>query len=341
MSQSSLKLSRPQKAAAILVAMGKPAAGRLLKFFKQEELKALIDGARMLTTIPQADLEIIVSEFEAEFAEGAGLLDSADTMDKLLNESFSPEEMDAILGGAEPKDEEETPPPSVWPQVDKLDSVRLGEFLAGEHPQTIALVLCNMTPQAAANALMTLPKPVRGEVVKRMAAMTEVPERARRIVEDQLRLRVLSESGTRDSSAGQIRVASVLNELEKADLDEVIGEMEAAGTGDIEAIRARLFSFEDIAQLNQKSRVTLFDGLGTDLVTLALRGCEPALTEAVLSALGPRSRRMIESELAMEGTALNFTEIGRARRTIASTAIRLAGEGALQLPRADAEQEAA
>ena len=63
-------MTRAQKAAAILVAMGKPSASRLLKFFKQEELKALIDGARLLRTIAQSDLEKIVAEFEAEFAEG-------------------------------------------------------------------------------------------------------------------------------------------------------------------------------------------------------------------------------------------------------------------------------
>ncbi len=46
-------LTRPQKAAAILVAMGKPTAGRLLKFFKQDELRTLIESARLLKTIPQ------------------------------------------------------------------------------------------------------------------------------------------------------------------------------------------------------------------------------------------------------------------------------------------------
>src|SRR5690606_40563242 len=78
MNQQSLTLTRPQKAAAILVAMGKPSASRLLKFFKQEELKSLIEGARMLRTIPQADLERIVAEFEAEFTEGAGLIRSGE-----------------------------------------------------------------------------------------------------------------------------------------------------------------------------------------------------------------------------------------------------------------------
>ena len=55
-------MTRTQKAAAILVAMGKPSASKLLRFFKQEELKALIEGARLLRTIDQADLEKIVAE---------------------------------------------------------------------------------------------------------------------------------------------------------------------------------------------------------------------------------------------------------------------------------------
>jgi len=58
------RLTRAQKAAAILVAMGKQSAGRLLKFFKQEELKGLVEAARTLKTIPQSELEKIVGEFE-------------------------------------------------------------------------------------------------------------------------------------------------------------------------------------------------------------------------------------------------------------------------------------
>jgi flagellar motor switch protein FliG len=336
-----LNLTRPQKAAAILVAMGKPAAGRLLKFFKQDELKSLIDGARMLRTIPQGELERIVGEFEAEFAEGAGLLDSAATMDTILNESFSPEEMKAILGHDQAKPVESKAPPPVWPSVEKLEAGRVGAFLANEHPQTAALVLSNMAAQAAANALMTLAKPMRGEVVKRMLAMNNVPEQAKRIVEDQIRTRMLSETSFKDNTAGQIRVAGVLNELDKEDLEEVIGEMQAAGASDLDSIRARLFNFDDIVQLSQRSRVALFDGLSTELVTLALRGCEQTLAEAILSALGPRSRRMIESELATEAGNIQFAEIARARKTIASTAIRLAGEGAVQLPGTEDVQEAA
>lgn len=326
-------MTRAQKAAAILVAMGKPSASRLLKFFKQEELRALVEGARHLRTIPQADLEKIVAEFEAEFAEGVGLLDSADKMDLILNETLSPEEMSALMGTNEPAVPANAPPP-VWPLVEKIDPARLGEFLAVEHPQTAAVVLSNLAPPAAAGVLMTLDKGFRSEIVKRMLSMSAVPPAATRMVENQLRSRVLVERATKDTSIGQNRVASLLNELDKGQLDEVMAELASAGAPDLEAIRSRLFSFEDIPLLSQKSRVALFDGLASDLVTMALRGAPAPLIEAVLSAIGARSRRMIESELGQE-TSASVSDVAKARKNIASTAIRLSREGSVELPAPD------
>ena len=158
-------------------------------------------------------------------------------------------------------------PPPIWPTVEKLEPARLGAFLAGEHPQTAAVVLSKLAPQAAANVLLTLEKSVRGEIIKRMLTMSKIPETAVKIVEDQIRARLLVESATKDLSAGQNRVASVLNELDKSQLEEVMQDLEASGAGDLDAIRARLFAFEDILLLTQKARVTLFDGITTELVT--------------------------------------------------------------------------
>lgn len=325
-----LNLTRAQKAAAILVAMGKPAASRLLKFFKQEELKALIEGARLLKTIPQSELERIVAEFEAEFTEGAGQLDSADQMDDLFNETLSPEEMNAIMGKGQAAAGNQPPP--VWTELEKLEPARLGVFLAGEHAQTSALVLSKLAPQSAANTLLMLEKPLRGEIIRRMMSIATIPEAATKIIENQLRSRVLGETNTKDTSAGQSRVANLLNELDKGQLDEVLQDLQDAGTPDLEAIRARLFSFEDIPLLTQKARVALFDGLSTELVTLCLRKTPAQLAESVLSSIGARSRRMIESELGQGSDGIAMADIAKARKTVASTAIRMAREGAFELP---------
>ena len=325
------KLTKAQKAAAILVAMGKPSAGRLLRFFKHEELKALIEAARMLRTIPQSELENIVAEFEDEFTEGAGLLDSGDQMDTILNESLSPEEISALMGWGKPSLMSDEAPP-IWPELAELEPARLGAMLAGEHPQTIAMVFSNLDSQPAANALLTFDKPMRSEVLKRMLSMTTVQPAAKQLVENQLRARLLADANGKDASAGQTRVASLLNELDKSVLDELVSDLEESGVEGIEEIKARLFTFDDIVMLDQKARVTLFDGLSSELVTLALRGAAPDIAEAALSAIGARSRRMIESELSMESDAASHAEIARARKRIAATAIGLAATGAIDLP---------
>jgi flagellar motor switch protein FliG len=323
-----LLLTQSQKAAAVLVAMGKPAAARLLKFFKQDELKALIEAARTLRTIPQSELERIVAEFEAEFTEGAGLLDSGDKMDTLLSESLTAEEMQSLLDRDKPVGEVEAP--SIWPSLEALDPQRLIGLVGEEHPQTIAYVFSRLPTSSAARALVLLDRAMRGEVVKRMLALAPVKGPSGLMLENHLRVRLMAESAGKDTSEGQVRVAGVLNELGKGELEEVMGDLEAAGTADLQAIRARLFSFEDILFIAPKSRVSLFDGLGSDLVTLALRGSTPEMREAVLSALGQRSRRMIEAELA-SAVEVAADEVDRARRQIASIALRQSAEGTLDL----------
>lgn len=323
-------LTKPQKAAAILVAMGKPSASRLLKFFKQDELKSLMEAARLLRTIPQSDLEKIVAEFEAEFTEGGGLIDSGDQMDTLLSESLGEEEVRALRAPAGPGDGQNGPLP-VWPEVEKLDPARIAAFLASEHAQTAAYIMSKLQPAKASAVMFALDKGLRGEIIKRMLSISAISPAAAALVEGQIRTRLLAQSSGKDVSAGQTRVASVLNELDKSQLDQVLADLEAAGTPGLEAIRARLFSFEDILNLTQKARVTVFDGLSSEIVTMALRGADANLTEAVLSSIGARSRRMIESELSA-GVDVPAAEIVKARKAIASQVIRMAREGTIELP---------
>ena len=70
-------LSAPEKAAAVLLAMGRGVAGRLLKYFTQAELQAIIQSAQTLRTIPPNELLELIIEFEDLFTEGAGLMDNA------------------------------------------------------------------------------------------------------------------------------------------------------------------------------------------------------------------------------------------------------------------------
>ena len=92
----------------------------------------------------------------------------------------------------------------------------------------------------------------------------------------------------------------------------------------------------------QKSRVSLFNDVSGDIITAALRGASMELREAVLSSIGARQRRMIESDLAAGDQGVNQREVAIARRSIAQEAIRLAATGQIQLKeKAEGAQAAA
>lgn len=91
-------LTQAEKAAAVLLAMGKNVAGKLLKFFTQAELQAIIAAAQTLRTIPPNELAQLVNEFEDLFTEGAGLMDNAKVIESILEAGLTPEEVDSLLG---------------------------------------------------------------------------------------------------------------------------------------------------------------------------------------------------------------------------------------------------
>ena len=91
-------LSQVEKAAAVLLAMGKGVAGKLLKYFTQSELQQIIAAAQNLRAIPPHELIDLVNEFEDLFTEGAGLMDNAKMMEGILEEGLSTA-LDKVDGG--------------------------------------------------------------------------------------------------------------------------------------------------------------------------------------------------------------------------------------------------
>jgi flagellar motor switch protein FliG len=75
----------------------------------------------------------------------------------------------------------------------------------------------------------------------------------------------------------------------------------------------------------------LLNEIAGDVLTLALRGASPEIAECALSAISPRQRRMIESDLSTGTAGVNPREIAMARRAVAREALRLADANQIQL----------
>ncbi|HEX5934728.1 MAG TPA: flagellar motor switch protein FliG [Pseudorhizobium sp.] len=320
-------LSQAEKAAAVLLAMGKGVAGKLLKYFTQAELQTIIASAQRLRTIPPDELLLLVNEFEDLFTEGTGLMDNAAAIEAILEEGLTPEEVDGLLGRRTAFQAYES---SIWDRLQDADPAFVGKFLTREHPQTIAYILSMLPSAFGAKVLLQLPDSRRADIMNRTVNMKDVSPKAAQIIENRV-LELINAIEAERNSAGSAKVADLMNELEKPQVDTLLTSLETISKEAVNKVRPKIFLFEDLLYMPQRSRVLLLNDIAADILTMALRGASAEMKEGVLSAISPRQRRMIESDLAVPAAALNPREIAIARRAVAQEAIRLANAGQILL----------
>lgn len=320
-------LSQADKAAAVLLAMGKGVAGKLLKYFTQAELQTIIASAQTLRTIPPDELTELVNEFEDLFTEGAGLMDNAKAIESILEEGLTPEEVDGLLGRRTAFQADEA---SIWDRLQDADPDFIARFLMREHPQTVAYILSMLPSSFGAKVLLKLPESRRADIMNRTVNLKNVSPKAAQIIENRVH-DLIAEIEAEKNSTGSAKVAELMNELEKTEVDTLLTSLESISKESVNKVRPKIFLFEDLLVMPQRSRVLLLNDISGDILTMALRGASAEIKECVLASISPRSRRMIESDLQAGTAGINPREIAIARRAVAQEAIRLANAGQIQL----------
>lgn len=320
-------LSQADKAAAVLLAMGKGVAGKLLKYFTQAELQTIIASAQTLRTIPPDELTELVNEFEDLFTEGAGLMDNAKAIESILEEGLTPEEVDGLLGRRTAFQAYEA---SIWDRLQDADPDFIARFLMREHPQTVAYILSMLPSSFGAKVLLKLPESRRADIMNRTVNLKNVSPKAAQIIENRVH-DLIAEIEAEKNSTGSAKVAELMNELEKPEVDTLLQSLESISKESVNKVRPKIFLFEDLLAMPQRSRVLLLNDISGEILTMALRGASVEIKECVLASISPRSRRMIESDLQAGTAGINPREIAIARRAVAQEAIRLANAGQIQL----------
>ena len=328
---SAQDLTSTQKAAAILVAMSKEQATKILSHFKQEDVKALIIASENLQDVSQETLVELVDEFEMECSRGSGLVDSSSTIQSLIEEALTPEQMAALQEGPQAT-EMALKKKSIWELMDKVSDKGLIEFLSEENRDVSGYVLTRIPAKRAASIISELPGDVRPGIVAGMITNRPANADAIEMLEELLKNRFGRAISAGKSAGSQRLVAGMLNELDRDLTDSLFADLaDVVKPGSLQSVKSMMFRFEDIISLDKASRSALFDQVSTEVTTLALRKAEPDLIEAVLAALGQRTRRMLEAELETASSA-SAEEIKDAQKEIASTVLNLASAGAITIP---------
>jgi flagellar motor switch protein FliG len=319
-------LTGPEKAAALLLIMGKPPAARLLKQFDQPDLQAVARAAAGLGDISAATLDRLVDEFATDFSAGADLLSDAGQVKDLLSDSLPPEQIADILG-VESGEIDEV---DVWRLLAQAPESAIIALLMGERATTATYILSKLGSAVATKVIAALPRDRRNAALCGLVAPLDVTPLAARVIEEAVGCALKQAPKAAADVEGRSRLAGIINGLDPPEAEDAMRALEQARPKDAAIVKTMLFSFNDLPRLSERARALLFDRASIDIVVMALRGTDADFRDSVLSSMPSRGRRLVEGELNSGGNAPP-RDVAKARKAIAEIVLGMASRNEIEL----------
>jgi flagellar motor switch protein FliG len=222
--------------------------------------------------------------------------------------------------------------------IKKVDPQTLLQFIGEEHPQTIALLLCHLPTNYAAEVLAGLPLPKQLEVIRRVATLGRTSPEAVAELESGLEQRLSSMVNQQHTAAGGVEsVAEILNVSERS-IERAIMETLANDQPELsDEIRRLMFVFEDICKLADRDIQTLLKNVETSQWAMSLKGASKALQDKIMQNMSTRAAENLKEEMGYLGS-VRLSEVEAVQQKIVDIVRHLEDSGEVSRPTGDSEE---
>jgi flagellar motor switch protein FliG len=322
------KMSRLQKLAALLIILGPETAAQMLKNFDEHELEAISLEMAKLTVISHDLQKEVLREFTDVAVEAStALLGGVNFAKNALEKSVGMFRASDIIGRVAP-----TPVPMpAMQQITDLDARQIFNLLKNEQPQTIALITSYLSPEKSSQLLILLRSELRDQVVERLATLAPTPvEALERIVEVLMSRANVKSTRALSQTGGLKNAADLLNSLDKNMSQSMLLELEKRNPDLVQAIRQKMFTFEDLSLLDAASLQKIMREVDMRDLAVSLKTASPKLKAALLASISKRAAETVNEEISFLGP-IKKKEIEAAQTRMIDSVRHLEGEGEIDL----------
>lgn len=329
MARQKHQLTGKQKAAILLISLGPDVSAQVYKHLSEEEIEKLSLEISSVKKVDSDMKEEIIEQFHqiaiAQDYITQGGIGYAKTV---LEKAFGKPEASAIINRL-------TSSLQVRPFdfARKADPQQVLNFIQGEHPQTIALVLSYLDPEQAGQILSELPQDVQGDIAKRIATMDstspEIISQVERVLETNL-----SSSLTEDytETGGIQAVVEVLNGVDRSTERTILDALETQDPELADEIKKRMFVFEDIVILDNRAVQRVIREVENDDLRLALKVASEEVKEIIFSNMSQRMADTFKEEMEYMGP-VRLRDVEEAQTRIVTAIRRLEDIGEIVIAR--------
>ncbi|MBV9772412.1 MAG: flagellar motor switch protein FliG [Gemmatimonadetes bacterium] len=298
---STEQLTGRQKVAILCMALGAETASLITSRLPTDEVEGISFEIARMDRVSGEVVEAVMEEW-LEMLRAAGSLaeGGVDYARQILERAFGPQRASYMMK----RIQGQLADVAGLDRLRSADPQQLGAMLRGEHPQTIALILAHLDPVSTASILKEVPTGSGSEVVYRMAKMEKVAPEMLQMIENALGTDAyISFSEGMSSSGGPEAVAAVLNLLNSSLEKELLDSLNEKDPELCERIKALMFVFEDIVNLDDRSIQRLLREVESKQLALALKVASDELRGRILGAMTQRAVTALKEEMEFIGPA--------------------------------------
>ncbi len=322
-------LNGRQKAAILLISLGPEVSAQIFKHLRDEEIEQLTLEIANVRKVDSSEKDSVVSEFHQiclaqEYISQGGINYAKEILEKALGESKAMEVINRLTATLQVRP---------FDFARKADPSQILNFIQNENPQTIALVLSYLQFERAAVILSSLPQEKQAEVARRVAVMDstspEIIAQVERVLEQKL-----SSTVTQDyTNAGGIEsIVQILNGVDRGTERTILDSLEIQDPELAEEIKKRMFVFEDIVNIDNRSIQRIIRDVENADLQLALKVASEDVREAVFTNMSKRMADTFKEEMEFMGP-VRLKDVEEAQSRIVGIIRRLEESGEIIIAR--------
>jgi len=328
------EISGREKAAIFLIALGPEKSAEIFKHLKEEEIEQLTLEIANIRTVSPEEKEKVLEEFyqlclaQQYIAEG-GIAYAKDILEKALGPQKAMEIINKLTVSLQVRP---------FDFVRKADPSQLINFIQGEHSQTIALILAYLRPSQAAVVLSALPQDKQVDVARRIATMDrtspEVIKEVEKILEKKLSSLVIEDFTV---AGGISTIVDILNSVDRGTEKNILETLELEDMELAEEIKKRMFVFDDIVTLDNRSIQRFLREVDNSVLVVALKGANEEVQKVIFNNMSKRLVEMIKEDMEYLGP-VRLRDVEEAQQKIVNIIRKLEDAGEIVISRGGGDE---
>ncbi|NLK94069.1 MAG: flagellar motor switch protein FliG [Clostridiales bacterium] len=324
------KLTGVQKAAILFITLGPEASSGILKRLPENEIQRITYEIANITSVNSEQRQNILDEFlqinkARDYLLEGGMEYAKNLLAKALGQQRAMEILDKVT--------EATQQYRPFAIARKADPNQLLNVIISEQPQTIALILCYLQPEKAAQVMAELPEETQSEVAYRIATLSNTSPMVIKEIEKVLESKLSSVVRTEMTGLGGVEaLVGILNQVDRTTEKNITESLEREDAELADKVKSSMFVFEDIITLDDISIQRILREVEAKELALALKGCSEEVAQVIYKNQSKRAAASLKEDMEFLGP-VRLMDVEKAQQKIVAIIRRLDDAGEIIISR--------